>query len=223
MGARLEAVGFDLDYTLWDQDAFADTFFRAIARDVGGRLGCGAARVARAFREARMRLTLGHPRLFDQALLGLGVEDPVLVAELVERYHRHRPPMVPYPGAREVLGDLAARGVALFLVTDGHSDTQRYKVEALGIGGPFGARVFTGDLPPALRKPSPFPFLLACRRLGVAPRACAYVGDHPLLDIQGPRNLGMLAIGVPTGPFAALPGPRPDLRLGDLRELGDHL
>jgi HAD superfamily hydrolase (TIGR01509 family) len=213
-------VGFDLDFTLWDQEAFVDSFLADAAEDLGGRIGCGGPRVARAFRECRALLPPGHPRLFDACLRRLGVEDRLLVGELVERYHRHRPPMTLYPGARETLEALGGRGLGLFLVTDGHADTQRYKVEALGLGETFALAVFTEDFPRALRKPSPFPFLLACRRLGIPPARCAYVGDNPGLDVAGPRRLGMLTVGVPTGPYAAGPGPAPDLRISALGDLG---
>lgn len=199
---RPQAVGFDLDYTLWDQGPFAGSFFDDIAAELGGRLGFRAETVARAFHDALERLTLHHPRLFDEALLALGARDPELVAELVDRYHRHRPPAAAYPGTEETLEHLAGSGYALFLVTDGHSASQRHKVEALGLGPRFAHMVFTGDLPPHLHKPSPIPFLLACGRLGVEPARCAYVGDDPLCDFQGPRRLGMLTIGVSTGPFA---------------------
>lgn len=226
MNGTLDAVGFDLDYTLWDQDAFAETFLRAISPELGGRLGCGERTVERAFRDARSRLTLAHPRLFDEALLALGVEDSGLVTELVDRYRRHRPPMGLYRGAREVLEELEGRGLRLFLVTDGNSDTQRYKVAALGLEAAFSVRVYTGDFPPLLRKPSPFPFLLACRRMGLQPRRCAYVGDNPLLDFEGPQRLGMITVGVATGPFAperVPPGVAPHLRVRSLEELAEVL
>ena len=225
-GPSLLAVGFDLDYTLWDQGHFAESFFGSIAWELGGRLGCGSERVERVFRSTLAQLTMGHPRVFDEALRRMGVEDPGLVKELVERYHRHRPPVRPYPGARSALRRLRDRGYRLFLVTDGRSDTQRYKVEALGLGPCFDERVFTGDLPPILRKPSPFPFLLACRRLGIAPRQCAFVGDNPRTDFEGPTRLGMLTIGVATGPFAARPVPpglEPDRRIRSFEDLGGFL
>jgi putative hydrolase of the HAD superfamily len=222
MTMRPQAVGFDLDYTLWDQGPFADSFFAAIAGELGGRLGFRREVVLQAFQGALVRLSLQHPNLFGEALAELGVRDPALVAELVARYRRHRPPAVAYPGATETLHHLEAAGYPLFLVTDGHSASQRHKVEALGIGGCFRHMVFTGDLPADLHKPSPIPFLLACGRLGVEPCRCIYVADNPLCDFQGPRRLGMLTIGVPTGPFAAMgvgPGQRPDLRIGSLSEL----
>jgi putative hydrolase of the HAD superfamily len=226
MSPTLLAVGFDLDYTLWDQGHFVTSFFGSIAWELGGRLGCKGDRVERVLHETLARLTLAHPRMFDEALARMGVEDPALVAELVERYHRHRPPVRLYPGVRGALGRLRERGYRLFLVTDGASDTQRYKVEALELRSCFDELVFTGDFPPILRKPSPFPFLLACRRLGVSPRQCAYVGDNPGLDFEGPMRLGMLTIGVPTGPFAcagAPPGVAPLMRIDRFEDLGGIL
>ena len=221
-GRPLAAVGFDLDYTLWDQDEFARSFVADVAGEFGRRLGLGGRQVAEACRGALARLTLAHPRLFDEVLHQLGAWDPRLVAELVERYHRHRPAARPYPGAPETLAGLRAAGVRLFLVTDGRGDTQRHKVQALGLGSWFEQMVFTGDLPEHQRKPSPYPFQLACRRLGVAPGLCAYVGDNPDCDFAGPLGLGMATIAVGTGPFArqpAPPGRRPHLRIGAVREL----
>ena len=216
------AVGFDLDYTLWDQDAFALSFFESIAQEWGERLGCSPGEVFRAFRDAHQRLTLGHPNLFDAALQDLGAWSRGWVEELVRRYHQHRPPASPYPGAAEVLEHLAGSGLRLFLVTDGHGDTQRHKVAALGLGARFERMVFTGDFQESLRKPSRFPFLFACGGLGVDLTRCVYVGDNPLCDFQGPRQLGMFTVGVGTGPFADLPVPpeqAPHLRIQGLREL----
>ncbi|MDR3669554.1 MAG: HAD family hydrolase [Holophaga sp.] len=224
--ADLSAVGFDLDYTLWDQDSFARSFFDAIAGELGRRLGCGRSLVARTCQDALDRLTLAHPNLFDQVLHRLGAWEPRLVGELVERYHQHRPPAQLYPGALPTLSQLREAGFRLFLVTDGHLATQRHKVAALGLGPWFDQLVFTGGLPEHQRKPSPFPFQLACARLGVAPGRCTYVGDNAACDFQGPRRLGMFTIGVSTGPFAGMPaepGLEPHLRIGRLEELAGLL
>ncbi len=216
------AVGFDLDYTLWDQDAFFVSFIAAAAEEYGRRLGCGRRRFAQVCAGALGRLTPAHPALFDQALHQLGAWDPRLVAELVARFRDHRPPAQPYPGADRTLRLLREAGFRLFLVSDGHVPSQRHKVATLGLAHRFDHLVFTGDLPGHRRKPSPYPFLLACARLEVAPDRCLYVGDHPALDFPGPRSLGMLTAGVPTGPFAGSavpPEPRPDFQLAALEDL----
>ena len=226
MRAAPLAVGFDLDYTLWDQDAFARSFFEAQAPEWGERLGCGGEAVLRALEGAFGRLALGHPCLFDEALCDLGAWTPERVAELVQRYRRHRPPARLYPGAAELLARLSGRGLPLFLVTDGYGPTQRHKVAALGLGRHLDRMVFTGDYPPGLHKPSVFPFLCACGGLGVDLARCVYVGDNPRCDFQGPRSLGMTTVGVGTGPFAGLrvpPDQAPDLRIRAVAELEEVL
>lgn len=221
-----QAVGFDLDYTLWDQDAFALSLFEDLAQEWGDRLGCGPRRVRLALRGALDRLTLAHPNLFDEALRDLGAWSPERVAALVRRYHSHRPPAQPYPGAAELLERLTRRGLPLFLVTDGHGATQRHKVEALGLGRAFQCQVFTGDYRREFCKPSVLPFLFACGSLGVEPPECVYVGDNPRCDFQGPRQLGMTAVGVGTGPFARLeaaPDQAPHRRIAHVRDLEEVL
>lgn len=52
------------------------------------------------------------------------------------------------------------------------------------------------DLP--VGKPDPAPLLAAAERLGVAPEACWYIGDH-LRDIQAARSAGMTAIAATYG------------------------
>ena len=221
-GFGAAAVGFDLDYTLWDQDAFFASFFDQVAGEFGRRLGCGPRRFRQVCAGALEQLTSAHQALFDRALHQLGAWDPRLVEELVDRFHRHRPPAEPYPGVPRVLDQLREGGLRLFLVTDGHAPAQRHKVAALGLQDRFDALVFTGDLPAAQRKPSPEPFRLACARIGVAPARCLYVGDHPDLDVPGPRRLGMATALVATGPFARRrlrPEATPHLLLASLEDL----
>ena len=215
------AVGFDLDYTLWDQDLFFRSFGEAVSSWLGEQSGLGSARVATAFHWGLRELTLHHPRLLGAVLDHLGIRDPGLEWELVTRYRNHRPAMRPYASAVPTLDWLQAAGFHLFLVTDGHSATQRYKVEALGLGPWFDAMVFTDELPGPHAKPSRLPFQLAADRLGVAPFRCLYVGDDPERDVAGPRSLGMGTIGVGTGPFARQrpPGLSPDQRIDALEHL----
>jgi len=222
----LAAVGFDLDYTLWDQDAFFATFFEAASAEFGRRLGCGPRRFREVGAGALARLTPAHPALFDRVLHQLGAWDPRLVAELVDRFHRHRPPAVPYPGVEGLLGRLRQAGFRLFLVTDGHPAVQRHKLAALGLGAWFDPAVFTAELPGRPAKPSPAPFRAACAILGLAPERCLYVGDNPACDFQGARSLGMVTAQVPTGPFAgrdAAEDARAHLRLDSLGQLAGLL
>lgn len=222
MTSRKKAIGFDLDYTLWDQDFFALTFFEEIAEDVSRRLGLTETDVLAAFNNALLRLTLFHPNLYDEALRHLGVCDPELVAELVSRYHKHRPLLEVYPGAYDLLKYLKSNGYRLFLITDGNSETQRYKVDALKIGHYFEYMVFTGDYPKEMRKPHPFSFIHILEKMEMIPDECVYIGDNPQCDFEGPKSLGIMTIGVLTGPYAQLKVPikqTPDFQIDQLEML----
>ena len=69
-------------------------------------------------------------------------------------------------------------------------------VEALDIGGFFGAIVAAEDVERG--KPDPQVFLTAAARLGVPPARCIVVEDAPA-GVEGARRAGMRAIGVLSG------------------------
>jgi putative hydrolase of the HAD superfamily len=65
----------------------------------------------------------------------------------------------------------------------------REEVGRLGVAGEVDEVVFCGDA--GYRKPAPEVFGFALARLGVEPRRCAFVGDHPEWDYDGARDAGM--------------------------------
>jgi phosphoglycolate phosphatase len=67
-------------------------------------------------------------------------------------------------------------------------------IEALALRP--GALLCADDL--AVKKPAPEPLWEAAKRLGVAPEACWYVGDH-LRDMQAAKAAGMTAVAVGYG------------------------
>lgn len=67
-------------------------------------------------------------------------------------------------------------------------------------------------------KPAPDLYLLAARRLDVAPEACLVFEDSPN-GIRAARSAGMRCVAVPNAVTRALPLPDPDLVLDSLAEL----
>jgi putative hydrolase of the HAD superfamily len=56
----------------------------------------------------------------------------------------------------------------------------------------FDAAVFSCDV--GIRKPNPKIYLEACRRLGVKPEECFFVGDGGSRELSGASQLGMRAV-----------------------------
>jgi putative hydrolase of the HAD superfamily len=214
-----QALGFDLDNTLYDQSQHLCSFFGEAGRWLNERTDVAAETAEQCFERTWERRTMSDPFLFDAALQELGVWRADWVKELVQLYRRHRCPLTLAPGVRSLLDHLRPR-YELFLVTDGHGPLQRFKVEQLGLSEWFPVVIYTDDRGPSWCKPAPAAFLEAARRLGLAAEACLYVGDDPERDVQGARRAGMATARVLQGPYRNRPClPPPDFVLDQLREL----
>jgi phosphoglycolate phosphatase len=120
-----------------------------------------------------------------------------------------------YPQARDVLQELAQRGVRRALVTN---KEQRFTLPVLrrhGLRGQFD-RVVCGDTLPT-RKPDPAGVLACLREFGVPPARAVFVGDSSI-DVATARNAGVRAWALTHGynmgePIAAA---RPDRLLDGL-------
>ena len=212
----VEAVCFDLDDTLFDFEQYV----RAGLLEAADRV---LARTGRRFHDEILELYFEEgvtEGTFDR-LVERHDLPAALVPDLVEAYHDHRGPLEPYPEAEAVLARLRDR-YPLGLVTDGRNG--RGKLGRLGLEGYFDAVVVTHDRDFA--KPADEAFEAVAAGLGVEPTAAVYVGDHPELDVVGPKRLGMGTVRVRRGRFAELPSrddAPPDVEVDRLEAVVDLL
>ena len=101
-----------------------------------------------------------------------------------------------YPGVREGLALMRARGLRLACVTNKAARFTEPLLAAAGLAGFFDA-VVSGDTT-ARRKPDPLPFLHACALLGAPPEQVVVIGDSAN-DAQGARAAGCAVLLVPYG------------------------
>jgi carbamoyl-phosphate synthase large subunit len=196
----LEAVLFDLDDTVYPEHQFVDGGFRAVARMLAGENGPAAEALVQ--RLWALHAEYGRGRLFDRLLSEQGRgDDRDLVLACVLTYRGHAPRLAPFEGVAELVEELRAIGIATGVVSDGLSAVQRRKLSALGsLGQLFDVVVMTDELGPMYAKPSPVPFRIACRLLGVGPGRTVYVANDPRKDFRGPREAGLRTIRFGTPP-----------------------
>lgn len=109
-----------------------------------------------------------------------------------------------YDGARDVLAELAGRGV-LAMVTNGLSEVQRARIERLDIGGYFDAIVISSEV--GVTKPRPEIFDITFERLGAPPKESAMmIGDSLTSDIRGGADYGLATCWYNTRGQSAGPG-----------------
>ena len=132
-----------------------------------------------------------------------------------------RAPQVPAVPLAPLFKGLAARGLALGLVTNDSEAPARAHLAAAGLGATFG---FVAGADSGFGgKPAPGQLLACAAAFGHAPADCAMIGDS-LHDLHAARAAGMTAIAVLSGiaPRDVL-APHADLVLRDIGELPDWL
>lgn len=189
----IEAVLFDLDGTLFDRDTSVrrlveiqhDTFSFSLGHvpkptfvmQFMKRDARGYVKKDEVYREL----------LQEFAISGLEVIE--LFDYFLAHYHDH---CVPFPGLGEMLEQLHAQGLRLGIVTNGGEQFQMRTIQALGIGSYFFATLISDT--EGIRKPDPAIFQRAVSRLGVTAAETVFVGDHPIVDIEGAQKAGLKAI-----------------------------
>jgi phosphoglycolate phosphatase len=192
------AVGFDLDGTLLDtfrdlgeavNHALRLGGFEAVPVDSSKDLIGGGAKImlARAV-DAQGGLPPDEFRKLYKAML----------AHYSENNAVHS---APYPHAREVVADLAERGVRLAVVTNKFEEFARAILDQIGFLAPFdcvigGNSMGKGPDGQYLAKPNPEPVIEARRRCGGG--TFAFVGDSTY-DVKAARAAGVPVIGAAYG------------------------
>lgn len=124
-----------------------------------------------------------------------------------------------FPGARETIESLKARGVLMALVTNGSAATQRSKIERFSLAPLFDHIQIEGEHD--FGKPDERAYLHAMQTLGVEAHETWMVGDHLEWEVVAPQKLGIFAVwhdgfgkGLPGGSIV-----RPDRTIRSIAEL----
>jgi putative hydrolase of the HAD superfamily len=194
--SELRAVLFDLDNTLYPEEQFVVSGFRAAAQCLSPHIHLDAQSLLE--RMLHILQARGRGRVFDILLRELEIDSTPWLPTLLQVYRSHRPTLSLPAEAAAILRALKDRGIRLGLVTDGLASTQRRKIAALGLEAYMDAVVCTGELGKGCAKPSPIPFEVALNLLDTVPKLAAYVADDISKDFAGPNHLGMKSVQIRT-------------------------
>jgi putative hydrolase of the HAD superfamily len=225
----LDAVFFDIDDTLYSSTDFADLArTRAIEGMVSAGLRAEPERIRKLLQDIIGEYSSNFPYQFDELLSRLNPETyrpvsrAIIVASAVVAYHDTKfKELHPYEDVPEVLAGLKARGTPLGVVSHGIPIKQSEKLVRLGLVSVFepGWVFITEEM--EMSKDEPRFWREVARRAGVAPERAAYVGDHPVMDIDTPNAVGMITVLVRRGgKYASLePLTPPRHEISNFREL----
>ena len=186
----LKAILFDLDDTLYLERDFVKSGFKTVATLIQNDNGIDKEVVYNRFWSI---FNSGERKnIFDSYISEFGKIN-YTINELVNIYRSHVPNINLLPGIDEYLLSLS-REYKLGLVTDGYIQTQKNKINALGLNNIFDQILITEELGRKYWKPSTVPFSKICDKLGVIPMEAIYIADNPKKDFKGPNQLRMDSI-----------------------------
>lgn len=233
----IEALFFDLDETLLDSSRFAATIAQTcevIAAHVP-ELTADQLLEANSLVFATLgpdtlgdwtlgRLT-GHAlglRAWRETLLRCNYDDESVV-QVAEQTHRGlaRASYQLYEDARQLIDVIDRSKVAVALVTNGASDTQREKLDALGILEWFAAVIISGEH--GVAKPDTSVFQLAIDQLGVHRESVWHIGDSLETDVVGAQAAGLTGVWLNRKGKPPRHGVTPDFEIASLTELAGFL
>ncbi len=183
-------VVFDLDDTLYLEDSYVRSGFGAVGKFTDD-LGYGdlSATMVDLFHEGCRRV------IFDRLVEIVGLpDDGTLVSRMVRVYRSHTPTIGLLPDAVSCLDSVAELQTGL--ITDGPSESQHAKIEALDLAKRIDVRIVTADLGRERSKPHPHSFQLIEKLTVTSGGACIYVGDNPAKDFTAPISLGWSTVRI---------------------------
>ena len=244
MTARIKAVTFDFWQTLVEDspenlakqrarriDEIARALERSGCRLSGPEVEAAYERSERVLDE-RFWSRDRDPLIADQVRLVLDIAAPGICAglepahlqEAVTGYIEpvlHFPPDL-HPGAAEAVNGLAARGIALGIVSNtGRTPgiVLRQILERYDLLRHFSVISYSDEV--GYRKPDPEIFRQTLTKLGAEARHAAHVGDNPIADVTGAQGAGMRGVHLAAGGRA--PAAHADVVVTDLRDLVDRI
>ncbi|MFC7238243.1 HAD family hydrolase [Saliphagus sp. GCM10025317] len=185
----LEAVVFDLDYTLAVPDRDRETLLTEATAAAGApplsRESYLEAHRNNLTRESRepifADLLADHDTSAEPGAIATAYRESIADA------------LTPLAGVETMLEDLRST-YRVGLLTNGPVRAQRDKLETLGWEGRFDAALVTGELEAG--KPDRRAFEAILGELAVEPERAVYVGDEREADVEGATRAGMRAIQV---------------------------
>lgn len=191
------AVIFDLFGTL--VETVANRQLDLMLEEVAGPLDLPAGELKRLWRETWRERSDGRFARWDDYFRRLGrslgrelTQDQITTTYEV-RLRFYRDLLVPRGDAIATLVEIRSRGLAIGLISDCSWEVPRIWPET-AFAPLIELPIFSCAV--KMTKPDPRIYELACRRLGVHPTACLYVGDGGSRELTGATAAGLTAVRI---------------------------
>lgn len=177
---KITGVIFDLDDTLYNEEQYIKSGFKAVAEYLGKN--DAVEKLWDYFKKEMPAI--------DAYLNEIGQSEKK--QDCLNVYREHNPNIELNAGIIDLLSDLKRNGIKIGIITDGRPSGQRKKIAALGLEKLVDDIIVTDELGgEQFRKPCDISFRIIQRRWRIPFEQLIYIGDNIEKDFQAPKQLGM--------------------------------
>lgn len=187
-----KAVIFDLDNTLLDRDASVQRFICNQYERLNNWLHhIPKEDYMNRFIELDSRGYVWKDKVYKQLVeeFDIRLSWESLLKDYMEEFHHH---CVGFPNLLRTLKELKKTSVRLGIVTNGKGQFQLDNIKALGVENYFDSILISEW--EEIKKPNPLIFQRSLEQMQVLAKEAVFVGDHPINDVEGARNVGMVSV-----------------------------
>ncbi|MCF7569081.1 HAD-IA family hydrolase [Sabulilitoribacter arenilitoris] len=177
-------VVFDLDDTLYNEIDFLKSAYKEISLKIGKVVSVESTVIYNQMLACFYNKENVFEDLINRHNLSISIN------ELLDIYRNHNPKLELSKDRVEVLNELKCRGIALGLLTDGRSQQQRSKIEALKLSTWISEILISGEF--GSEKPNANNYKHFENLFGKA--KYYYIGDNVKKDFITPNKLGWVTI-----------------------------
>ena len=216
----MKVIIIDLDDTLFCEQSYVMSGFRAVAESIAERNGVSADDV---FNQTIYQFSrYGRTGAFNRTLSYFGFNKPE-IGDLVRIYREHSPDIQLYWKAAEGL-ELLRKKFKLVIVTDGLASVQRKKIEALDLESMVDKVVYCMDY--NAPKPSPTSYRALANDMNIDLQDAVIVGDDPYCDMQAAAQLQIPSYRILGGKYMrvkSLENAKPEVEFGSFCTAASYL
>jgi putative hydrolase of the HAD superfamily len=196
----LDALVFDLDYTLFDEHQYFFAVLEAFCIDAN------CLQKLDNLKKDYFILRSISQNIFKEMLQMNDLYSSGNEELLFQKYCSIKLNLNPYPDAVSFLTHLKEEtNIKIGLLTNGNIDAQANKIRTLQISNFFDEIVYARKFGREMEKPNPISFQFIKQKLKSRDNEIGYIGDNPRTDFEGAKKVKGITYRILRGLYESLP------------------
>ena len=195
---KIKLIAFDLDNTLYDESLYFKYGINSISLKLKKELGLDPNKSEKKLWKILNENGKHYHHLFDDFLKEVNLEKNDYLPKLLKTFTDVNQKLILFSGVADLLKKLKEK-YRIAIITNGRQEIQKNKINLLNIKQFFDFIIYSSELKED--KPSKFPFQYLLDQANIKSENMIYVGDNPLTDFKGAKQLGIFTIRIPNKEF----------------------